>query len=347
MLLRGTEESQARTFAIIGTALVLGLVAVLAALKLFDPFGGRAPDLISVVIDTPYVGEGVANGTAVVLHGTRVGEVKRVVSLPAGGVRLDADLRAGPATDLTNTMKIDFRPINYFGVTGVNLIPGPGGRTLQDGMRIDTVPKGNFTLQALLYRLGEVSAGAVTPQLIAVIDRGTRYLDALDPLLETMLITANAIAGVQTVSTEQLLTNTTELSGPMPGFVGSLTNAGEFYINSNSEYAQFGLRDVSERFMETRGHATIASALHIFGDVGKLVSTHVPDLLPLVDSVKALTDVAPPLVRPEGVAQTLVELRKRFETMYAGIPGQPALNVRIALDSLPAVAGPLGIALEP
>jgi hypothetical protein len=347
MLLRGTAESEARTLTIIGTALVLCLVAVLAALRLFNPFGGRAPGLISVVIDTPYVGEGVANGTAVVMHGTRVGEVTGVASLPAGGVRLAADLSSGPVTGLTNTMKIDFRPINYFGVTGINLVAGNGGQALYDGMRINTVPKGNFTLQALLYRLGEVSAGALTPRLIKVIDRGTQYLDALDPLLETMLIVANAVAGVQSVSTAQLLTNTTELSVPFPGFVGSLTNAANFYINLDTHLAQFSYRDVSERWIETRSRPLVDVAQHVFGDVGMLLSSHSGDLLPLVDATKALSDVVPPLIRPEGIAQTLAELRSRFEKMYAGIPGQPALNVRIALDSLPGVAGPLGIAVGP
>lgn len=347
MLLRGTAESEARTFTIVGAALLLFTVAVLAAVKLFHPFGGRAPDLISVVIDTPYVGEGVAKGTALVIHGARVGEVTDVTSLPAGGVRLAADLRSGPIRGLTDTMKIDFRPINYFGVTGINLTEGTGGQALRDGMQINTLPKGNFTLQALLYRLGEVSAGALTPRLIKVVDRGTQYLDALDPLLETVLITANAVAGVQTVSTAQLLANTTELSTAVPGFAGSLTAASNYYINISSHHAQMDYRDFSERFIETRSHTTIAAAVHVFGDFGKLLSSHSTDLAPLVDSVKAVTDVVPPLVRPEGVAQTLAELRSRFEKMYSGVPGQPALNVRIALDSLPAVAGPLGITVGP
>ena len=40
-------------------------------------------------------------------------------------------------------MKIDFRPVNYFGVTGINLIPGAGGQRLRDGTQINTVPEGN------------------------------------------------------------------------------------------------------------------------------------------------------------------------------------------------------------
>jgi hypothetical protein len=80
----------------------------------------------------------------------------------------------------------------------------------------------------------------------------------------------------------------------------------------------------------------------VFADVGKLESKHVGDLLPVTDTVKALTDVVPPLIRPAGFAHLLAELRSRFEKMYAGTPEQRALRVRIVLDSLPGVAAPLG-----
>jgi hypothetical protein len=71
------------------------------------------------------------------------------------------------------------------------------------------------------------------------------------------------------------------------------------------------------------------------------LQSHVGDLLPLVDSIKALTDVVPPLIRPEAIGNMLVELRSRFEKMYAGSPEERALKVRIVLDSLPGVAAPL------
>ncbi|ORA11291.1 Mammalian cell entry related domain protein [Mycobacterium arosiense] len=343
MLLQGSDRSEARMLFMIGAALVLCVVAVLGAVKVLNPFGGRAPGLISVVIDTPFVGEGVAKGTPIVLHGVKVGEVTGVASLPAGGVQLNADLQSGPVTGLTNTMDIDFRPVNYFGVTGINLVASTGGQPLSEGMRIRKAPNGNFTLQALLYRFGQLSTGVLTTQLVQVIDRSTRYIDALDPLLETMLIVSNAVAGVQTVSTEQLLTNTTQLSNGVPSFVAGATQGGEMYINLDRTYAGFGPRDVGKQFFDTRGRGTIRDAIHVFGDVGTLEQTHVDDLLPVIDTVKALADVVPPLIRPDGIAQTLVELRSRFEKLYSGTPGQPALNVQIALDNIPSVAGPLGI----
>jgi hypothetical protein len=341
VLIHGPEEAERRTLTIVGIAVVL-CVAVAALLIVFNPFAGRAAGLISLAIDTPYVGQGVGKGSAVVMHGVTVGQVTAISSLPGGGVRLNADLQKTPVAGLTDTMNIDFRPVNYFGVTGINLIAGTGGQALRDGIRINTVPKGNFTLQALLSRLGEVSTGVLTPQLIQVVDRATRYTDALDPLIETALIAANAVAQVQTVSTARLLTNTTGLSVVFPSTVDALTDLGENYLHNGEN---FGHHELMDRTTDEWDHIDIPTievgSVGVFADVGKLESKHVDDLLPVVDTVKALTDVVPPLIRPEGFAQSLAELRSRFEKMYAGTPEQRALRVRIVLDSLPGVAAPL------
>jgi hypothetical protein len=79
----------------------------------------------------------------------------------------------------------------------------------------------------------------------------------------------------------------------------------------------------------------------LFAAVGRVVSNHMNDLLPVTDLVKALMDVAPPLLRPEDTADFLVEMRTRLEKMYGGTPDQRALQVRIVLDSLPGIAAPL------
>ncbi|WP_238159361.1 MlaD family protein [Mycobacterium sp. MFM001] len=326
---------------IVGTAVVLCGVLV-GLLIVSHPFAGRAAGLISVVIDTPYVGQGVAKGTPVVMHGVTVGEVTAVSSLPSGGVRLNADLQKKPVAGLTATMNIDFRPVNYFGVTGINLIAGTGGQPLRDGTQINTVPKGNFTLQALLSRLGEESTGVLTPQLIQVIDKATRYTDALDPLIETVLIAGNAVARVQTVSTERLLTNTTGLSVAFPSTFDALVGLADALLNNDDTLWHIGSADVTaeeweQKFLPTQKVATTK----VLGLVGKLEASHLGDLISVVDSVNALTDVVPPLIRPEGFAKMLAELRSRFEKMYAGTPEQRALRVRIVLDSLPGVAGPL------
>lgn len=320
--------------------MIVGTVVVLCAiiggwLLVSNPFGGRRSEQISIAIDTPYVGQGVHPGTALVMHGVQIGVVTAKSTLPGGGVRLLSDLQKDPVAGLTDTMKIDFRPINYFGVTGINIVAGQAGQQLRDGMRINTVPQANSTLQALLNRLGQVSTAALTPKLISVIDRAVRYTDGLNPLVETLLIAMRAVADVQTVSTAHLLTNATGLSVVFPAFTDAVIGAihdiidkprrfpADVWKNGPQEYIYFG-------------------STEFFGGVSRILVNYVDDLLPAIDAVKPLVDPIPALFRPDDFANTLVQLRTRYEKLFAGNGEQRALQVKIVLDSLPGVAAPLG-----
>ncbi|WP_231639656.1 Mammalian cell entry related domain protein [Mycobacterium sp. Marseille-P9652] len=318
-------------------ALTILCASVVAAIVAFSPSGGRPHDRITVALDTPFVGQGVRAGTAIVMHGVEVGRVTSISSLPGGGIRLLSDLQRSSVAGLTDTLKVEFRPINYFGVTGVDLQAGLGGRQLRDGMRIGVAPEQNSTLQALLSRLGEVSVGTLTPQLISVIDRVGQYTNALTPLLETVVITLQAVAHVQTVPAARLLANATGISVVVPGFVQGIVTAGDGFIDDllglskDDFYGPNGLRIANE-----------VGSTEVFSGFGRLEANYVDDLLPLIDGNKALFDPIPALFRPDDFATTLVQLRERFEKMFAGNGEQRALQVRIVLDSLPGVAAGLG-----
>jgi ABC-type transporter Mla subunit MlaD len=332
---RASEEREARILTAVGMGLVICAVMAVSGFAVVDPFGGRPSDQFGVVIESPYVGQGVATGTALLVHGVKVGEVTQVSSLPGGGVRLAADLRHGPTTGLTDAMGIDFRPANYFGVTGINLRPGDGGQALVNGSLIKTTPAGNFTMQALLSRLGELSHGVFTPHLVDVIQQATDYTDGLDPLLETMLVVSTSVTNVQNVSTAQLLTNATGISVAFPGFVNGMMSTGNYFVHAT-------LDNVTEDFYQNTYKPTIAfTSRDLFGAIGNLLSSHSTELAPLTDMIKVLTDVVPGLVPADAIADTARELRTRLEKLFAGSPEQRAINVRVVLDSLPGVAAPI------
>jgi hypothetical protein len=317
--------------------MILGLCVVIAvfAFTIGTRSSARPDDQYGVVIDSPYVGEGVVAGTALLLHGVEVGQVTDVASMPDGGVRLSADLKRGPTTGLTDAMRVDFRPANYFGITGINVEPGEGGQALTDGSLIMTTPTGNFTLQKLLSRLGDVSDGVLTPRLIDVIERATNYTDGLNPLLETMLVVTNSLAKVQTVSTAQLLTNTTGISVAFPGFIDAAMSTGDYFIHAS-------LDNVTEDFFQNTYKPTIELAsTDLFGALGKLVGSRSTDLAPLTDMIKILTDIGPGLIPSDAIADTTRELRMRLERLYTGPSDQRAVNVRVILDTLPGVAAPI------
>jgi hypothetical protein len=367
-MLRGSSEHQERVLAIAGTALVL-CIALVTFFAVTNPFSGRPADQFSIAINTPYVGQGVEAGTAIVLHGVKVGNVTSVDNTGAGAVKLAADLDKQAVQGLTNAMNIDFRPINYFGVAGINLLPNSGGQELRNGSEVSLVPQGNFTLSELLSQLGGVSEASLTPQLIQVIDRVTRYTDGLNPLFETAVTVTKAVADEQTVPTEQLLANTSSIAAAFPGFIDSLIEAptrltdfhyypGQTFppaaaIAPKLEYPYLegvpvpNLADESEDYFQKSYITFLDLASNgLFGAVGKLETSHVDDLFPLIAGIKALTDVTPPLLRPQEIAQKLAELRSRFEKLYAGDGDQRAISVRVLLDSLPGVAAPLGLAVE-
>ncbi|BBZ77281.1 hypothetical protein MANY_26180 [Mycolicibacterium anyangense] len=342
MLFRASAEEEARRLAFVGLGLFLA-VALAITLWVLNPFGGRPANQLSLTIDTPYSGQGVVSGTPVIMHGVKVGEVKNVSSMADGGVRLNVDLQGPSAAGLTDTFGIDYRPANYFGITGINVVKGEGGQPLRDGMRITTVPRGNFALQTLLSRLGQITQGVVTPQLVGVIDRSTRYINGMEPLLETMLTVTRAVDNVQTVSTARLLENATGLSVAFPAFTDALIKTGTEFDNSGLVVLDDGGATVTEEFWQNRYLPTVElTAKGLFGAAGKLESSHVSDLLPVVGITKILSDTVPGLVRPDDIAATLVELRRRFESLYGGSPEQRALQVHIVLDALPGMAAPLG-----
>lgn len=343
MLLRGSAESQARTLTIVGLA-VVAISAAVAVLFAVDPFSGRARGTIDIAIDTPFIVQGVVAGTAVMMHGVQIGTVTAVSSSPEGGAHLDASLTQSAVAGLTDAMSIDFRPANYFGVTGINVTPGDGGNALRNGARFSTVPTGDNTLQTLLTRLGKLSTDVVTSQLIAVIDRATRYSDELLPFIEASLTAANTLAEVQNTPTAHLLNNTTGVLVAFPSVLDQMTNLGDEISHANGNWLHQGIGDLTEdQWVNEQLPTFELSATKLFGSVGTLEGAHVRELLPLVNGVKSLTDVVPTLVRPQGFAQMMVELRTRFEQMYGGTPDQPALPVRIILDELPGIAAPLGI----
>lgn len=359
MLFRMSAEAEARRLSIIGLAVAL-CIAALALCVAFNPWADRSANRLSIVIDLPYVGEGVTAGAPMMMHGVTVGNVAGVSTLANGRVRLDVDLEAGPTAGLTDTMGVDFRPANYFGVTGINLIAGQGGKPLHNGVHITATPQGNFTLQALLYRAGEITNGLVSPQLVDVINRATRYTDGLNPLIESVITAARAVAAVQTVSTEQLLRNTAGISVAFPGFVEAATVAG-YGFNQRSGFVKFNVSaanampgqdvvpvvaepgmPVTEEFWNKRALPSIdLLAKGFFGAVGKLLSSHTGELLPVVNVIRTLTDTVPGLVTPAGLSDTLVELRTRFEKLYGGSPEQRALQVHIVLDQIPGVQAPI------
>jgi hypothetical protein len=371
-ILHASAESETRTLTKVGAVVVATVVVATTCFLVVKPFDSGPRDIVGVTIDASYVGQGVNADTPVIMHGVKIGRVVSVANNAGGGVRLQTALQQGPTRGLTDAMQIDYRPSNYFGVTAINVIPSQGGRPLKNGMQIIVKPDGNFSLQALLYRLGELSNGVFNQRLVSVIERSTRYVDGLNPLLETALIVGDAFAKVQTVSSERLLRNATGVSVAFPGFLeGTVSTGGDIYhsgfsgfnleeMKSKSRYyptwddnRKKHLDDMYRLFMDNLSNdkyfnSSLDQILNIaktdlFLRVGYLEGSHINELFPVLESVRTLADTVPKILSPDSFAYTLTELRRRFERMYEGSGDQRALQVRIQLDRVPGIAAPLGL----
>jgi hypothetical protein len=368
-----SDESERRILTTVGAALVASTVFVVAILYFVRPFDKTPSDYISLNIEMPYAGEGVASGTPVIMHGVKVGYVSGLVNRSGGGVRIDTLLQAGPVKGLSDAMGLDFRPSNYFGVTGINLIPRDGGQPLRNGSSLVITPEGNFTLQALLYRLGLLTHDVINQRLINVIERGTRYAKGLTPFLETMLVVGKAVADVQTVSTERLLRNTAGVSVGAPGWIDGLSTTVDQSLHTGLDNINLAMNDplfnhyvttyddqlkahydselkLAQTDIDTFTFGPVkeffdAASTDLFVKVGNVLSTHTYDLFPVVEEIRSVTSVVPKVIDADGIGNTLRELHSRLVRMYEGSGDQRAMQVKIVLDEIPAVAAPLGLSV--
>ncbi len=144
-LLNTSAESETRILTRIGIIVVL--FVVIAAVFLYlavNPFARKPHDVISAGHRNTVRRPGrrrrdTGHHARCEDRPSRVGS-----SIPGGGVRLETDLQPGPTRGLTDAMGIDYRPSNYFGVTGINVIPAKDGRPLQNGMQLKITPTGKL-----------------------------------------------------------------------------------------------------------------------------------------------------------------------------------------------------------
>jgi hypothetical protein len=139
-------------------------------------------------------------------------------------------------------------------------------------------------------RVGELTDGVVTPELVSVIDRATRYVDGLNPFFETMLVVAESMTLVQTVSAGQLVRNIAGISVAAPSFVDGITDLADRLAHAG--------RDGDEAVFQDRFLATVQLAsTGLFGSVGKLL--HVSELLPATEVVRTLASLVPGIAQAE------------------------------------------------
>ncbi|APA99823.1 MlaD family protein [Nocardia seriolae] len=311
------------------------VVVLLAAILVVVRITGREPgDTLHLTVRTPYLGQGITAGSAVMLHGVPVGRVETVRGSAGRGVELDIRLRRNQIGGLTDSVGFDYRPMNYFGVSALNLLPGAGGRTLADGQRLERAPEGDFTMAMVLNRSSAVVNGVVTDRMVEVIRRIADYTDALAPLLEAGFTTANTIAEAQRRMPDAQLRDLNALLDPMPLFIDDAITA------------VTAVRDIPGGQMVVDHYGPMNDTMQLiatgfFGPLGALLGSHAADFTPMTEIVRVLSDLVSGTVRKARLGARLDQVLSGFESAYTGPDQDKSLRLRIVLDELPFLAAPL------
>jgi len=338
--LRGSGENQSRTLIGAGLAAVTVIVLAIVTTAVVYP-KATAPSGTELHLVLPSLGPGVTTKSTVLLRGAEVGVVTDVDSTDPYAVHLDVTLDDDAARSLTDALKVDFRPANYFGITAVNLIAEPGGAPLRNGQTIHRDEAPDFTMSTMIEHGSIVIDGSLTQEVVSSLNRVTRYATGLAPLVQTMVIVSDTVAQTQKQLPSTLLNKMNDIMAVFPeanvealGALGAITNS---VFNTMPD----GSRGVDYDYHKLMDQSLTVAADDLFGAIGTLLGSHGDELTPMITSVKNIVDPVPGLMGDASTMRKLQRAIDEFAGNFHGPEGQQTLHLRLVFDMLPGLASPL------
>ncbi|MCR8898305.1 mammalian cell entry protein [Gordonia sp. GONU] len=338
--LRGDVRGQSRTLVIAGLSALVVIALVVAVFAVVYP-RATAPKGTDLHLVLPALGPGVENGSRVLLRGAEVGEVSGIDSSEPGVVHVDVVLDDQAAGSLTDSFELDYRPQNYFGITAVNLVAMPGGSQLRSGQTVRREAAPDFTMSTMIERSSIVVDGTLTREMIDSLDEVMRYANGLSPLIESAVIFTDTVARTQRQMPSTLLGKMNDLAEAFPGFNREAMKSLDAISNNVLNKLPDGSRGVDEAYHDLMDRSLTVASTGLFGAIGTLLASHATDLTPGVTAIKYLVDPVPQMI---GGGASMAKTRKAIEQLrntFKGNDEAKTLQVRLLLDTVPAVAGPL------
>lgn len=318
---------------IVAAAIVATLIGVYAVPALTPD----DPDIVTVTIDTPAVGPGVEAGTEVVLHGAPVGKVTSLDVDQVGITSLTLELDRSSVAGLGRDFVVDFRPKNYFGITGLN-IADTGDAALgevRDGDHLTRDPGADYTMATMIEQGSDVANGSLVPETMDAIKRVLVYSSAFEPLIHTGVVLADVVERTQREMPAELIAKYNAIVDALPPFVdGSISALFHFY---NSELRAAG-DEVQNNFTSTLK----AISDNFFSMVGTLLKSNQANLTSTVQMATEAATVLPAIGQGVLTPVTVRDLVQRLDGAFTTKgDGTTVLKVNLALELLPALAVPL------
>ncbi|MCR5978393.1 MCE family protein [Gordonia jinghuaiqii] len=338
--IRGDLGRQLRTLTLVGVS-TIAVLALVVGITSMVYSRTSAPDGTQLRVVVPALGPGIKPGSKVLLNGAEIGQVTEVATPGAGTVNLDLDLDPSMNSVLTDSLDLDFRPENYFGITAVNIVPRDGGLPLRTGTVLHRDSSPDFTMSTMLEQGSLVVDGTLTRDVIASLDKVMRYATGLAPLIRSGVIVADTVARTQRHMPTVLMRRANALLEEFPTFTRSVFDS--LYVMTESPYNMLpdGSRGVPEQFHDlTNAGLTLASS-DLFGLAGSLLASHGSELTPLTTSVKYLTDPLPQAIGGVASMEKLMDAIDGLDSAFTGSRQQKVLQLRVVLGGLPAMSSSL------
>jgi hypothetical protein len=338
--LHGSPERQRRTLRITGLAVVVVVAVAVLWQANIVPTGRSDNRILSVTVETPSVGSGVAPGTDVALHGAVVGSVSDLHFNAEGSAVLTLDLDSSKVEGMRDDFTFDYRPLNYFGVTAVNITSAgtADAAVLVDDSRVQRSAGADYTMTMIIEEASKVANGSLDAEAVEVIRRSLSYSAALQPLIHSGVVITDTIARAQKALPSNTIRDFNEFVSAMGPFGDAAISAGYDAYKSDllhgPDWAQhnvkLGLEAVANKFFGLLGE--------LLGDTKKYLSA-------TLEMVEEAAGILPAVAGGVLTPVTLRRLLNNLDGAFVPSPGSGAtLKVNLALDVLPALQGPVASA---
>lgn len=334
--IRGRAGHQNRVLNLVGLTSVVVVVAVLIGMFGVYPHFATS-DAQKLQLDVQEVGPGVAVGTKVMLRGAPVGTVTDLEPMDAGVVKISLELDNDQTRGLTDAIAFDYSPENYFGATAINLHAKEGGNALRSGDTLTRAPAGEFTMSTMLEQASIVVDGTLTDSMISSLNKVFDYTDGLTPLLEVGIVVADQVAKTQKAMPSELLGRMDDITAVFPDFNREVADSLFRLFDSVYNRLPNGERGLDEQLLDYTDETLVLVSDNFFGQAGALLASHGAELTPTVGLVKELSDVLPDVLG-NGTMAKVGNVIDRYQSAFSKNGNDRTLNLRLALDDMPALA---------
>ena len=218
------------------------------------------------------------------------------------------------------------------------LVPGQGGADLRSGSTLRP-RSSNDTISDLLTRSAVSVSGVMTPKLIDVTRKATRYTQAITPLLQVAfsIEQQNARSAQVPIGTTLRSVRTT-LDGA-PGLVEGAFEG--WFVPQMRGGEAAGTLDYTVNNYDKIDKTTTLLGTGFFTPLADMFGSHEAEFTPGTVMLRVIMDSTTKVMRTVSIPRQIVPLIAGMNRAFITVPEGTALRMNVIADRLPAAASVL------